>query len=430
MIQKINEKLEKNIKLVIISFLFLQPIMDVLAAISINVFNVDTTASSIIRLIFLGFCIYYLIFLDKTKNKKKHLIFTGSVILYIIMFAFITLYYKGTGAFVYEIRNTLNTFYLPIILISFLDMFKQYKIKLDLKKIVILYFIYLLFVTIPNLTNAGFASYAHSKTGNVGWFLSANAVGNILSILLPLIILYLTKIDTKKIYKVIIVILTLYVFASMGTKVPILSLGICALVNFVYYFIYCFKQKKYTYNIVMSIIAGISIIASIIIIPKTSFYKNIQIHKDFLGFDNYLEVFTNYELLDHFIFSQRLTFLGNTHKLWEKAESLEKILGIGYVENPSTDNTSMKTIEIDYFDLLYRNGIVGFIIYFIIVGPIIINSLKGKIKSIKDLEFKTSIILILLLAIFSGHVLITPAVSIFVALVFILREYGFRETIK
>lgn len=425
--KKINEKLEKNIKLIIVSFLFLQPIMDVLAAISINVFNVGTTISSIIRLIFLGLCIYYLVFLNKTKNKKKHLIYAGLIILYIIMFTFITLYYKGTGAFSYEIRNTLNTFYLPIILISIIDMFKQYKIKLDLKKIVILYSIYLLFVAVPNLTNTGFISYAHSKTGNVGWFLSANAVGNILSILLPLIILYLIKFDSKKIYKVLIIILTLYVFASMGTKVPILSLGICALVNFIYYFIYCFKQKKYTYNIVMSIIAGVSIIASIIIIPKTSFYKNIQIHKDFLGFDNYLEVFTNYELLDHFIFSQRLTFLGNTSDVYKKSHFSEKLIGIGYIENYGTDHVSTKTIEIDYFDILYRNGVVGFILYFIIIGPIMFNLFKGKIKSIKDLEFKTSIILILLLAIFSGHVLITPAVSIFVSLVFILKEYGFKE---
>lgn len=427
--KKINNIIEKNIKLIIISFLFLQPTLDIIAAVSINLIHTEITISSIVRLIFLFFSIYYVFFLDNTENKKRNKVFISIIMSYILVFAGVVLLYKGTGAFVYEIRNTLNTFYLPIILISFIDMFKQYKIKIDFKKIIILYLIYLIFVTIPNLTHTGFNSYAHSKTGSVGWFLSANAVGNILSILLPLIILYIIKIDTKKIYKGIIVILTLYVFASMGTKVPILSLGICVLVNFIYYFIYCIKEKKYLYNVIMSIVMAIAIIGSIIVIPKTSFYKNIEIHKEFLGFDNYLEVFTNYELLDHFIFSQRLTFLGNTHKSWKKANLPEKVLGIGYIENYSTDNASMKTIEIDYFDLLYRNGIVGFIIYFIVLLPIIINSFKGKIKSIKDLEFKTSIILILLLAIFSGHVLITPAVSIFVALVFVLKEYGFKETI-
>ena len=427
--KRINSFIEQNIKLIIVSFLFLQPTLDIIAAVSINLIHTEITISSIVRLIFLFFSIYYVFFLDNTENKKRNKVFISIIMSYILVFAGVVFLYKGTGAFVYEIRNTLNTFYLPIILISFIDMFKQYKIKIDFKKIIILYLIYLIFVTIPNLTHTGFNSYAHSKTGSVGWFLSANAVGNILSILLPLIILYIIKIDTKKIYKGIIVILTLYVFASMGTKVPILSLGICVLVNFIYYFIYCIKEKKYLYNVIISIVMAIAIIGSIIVIPKTSFYKNIEIHKEFLGFDNYLEVFTNYELLDHFIFSQRLTFLGNTHKSWKKANLPEKVLGIGYIENYSTDNASMKTIEIDYFDLLYRNGIVGFIIYFIVLLPIIINSFKGKIKSIKDLEFKTSIILILLLAIFSGHVLITPAVSIFVALIFVLKEYGFKETI-
>ena len=425
--KQIDNIIEKNIKLIIVSFLFLQPTLDIIAAVSINLIHTEITISSIIRLLFLFFSIYYVFFLDSTEHKKRNEIFIGLIFGYILLFAGIILYYKGIGAFTYEIRNTLNTFYLPIILIAFIDMFKQYKIKIDFKKIIFLYLIYLVFVTIPNLTHTGFNSYAHSKTGSVGWFLSANAVGNILSILLPLVILYIIEFKTKKIYKGIIAILILYVFASMGTKVPILSLGICVLVNFIYYFIYCIKEKKYLYNVIISILMIVMIIASIIVIPKTSFYKNIQIHKEFLGFDSYLEVFTNYELLDHFVFSQRLTFLGNTHKSWEKAEPLEKILGIGYIENYSTDNASMKTIEIDYFDLLYRNGIVGFIIYFIIVGPIIINSFKGKIKSIKDLEFKTSIILILLLAIFSGHVLITPAVSIFVALIFTLKEYGFKE---
>ena len=158
-------------------------------------------------------------------------------------------------------------------------------------------------------------------------------------------------------------------------------------------------------------------ITSIIILPKTTFYKNIQIHKDYLGFKNYTEILTNYELLDHFVFSQRLTFLKNTHINYMKSNILQKTFGIGYIENYGTDKISTKTIEIDYAEVFYRNGIIGFIIFFSILIPNIIKLLKQKEKNIQNIELKTSILLILLLSLFSGHILVTPSVSIFVALI-------------
>ena len=165
---------------------------------------------------------------------------------------------------------------------------------------------------------------------------------------------------------------------------------------------------------------------TLIIIPKTSFYKNIQIHKDFLGFNSYTEILTDYKLIDHFIFSQRLTFLKNTSQNYKNANIGEKLLGIGYIENYGTDNVSTKTIEIDYFEILFRNGIIGFTIYFSIITPIIVKCFKTK-----NIELKLCIILILLLALFSGHILITPAVSIFVALIITaISKGGFYEKIN
>ena len=127
--KRINSFIEQNIKIFIVSFLFLQPTLDIIAAVSINLIHTEITISSIVRLIFLFFSIYYVFFLDNTENKKRNKVFISIIMSYILVFAGVVFLYKGTGAFVYEIRNTLNTFYLPIILISFIDMFKQYKIK-------------------------------------------------------------------------------------------------------------------------------------------------------------------------------------------------------------------------------------------------------------------------------------------------------------
>lgn len=429
---KINNIIEKNIEKIILIYLFFQPILDVLTGISMNYFNINTTISSILRLIFLIFAIYYLIFLNKTQNKKRNIIFITIIGIYILVFTLTTITYKDLNALTYELKNTINTFYFPITLITLIDIFKQYNINFKLKNILYIYVTYILLIIIPNITNTSFLSYSHSKLGNVGWFISANAVGNILSILTPFIIIYLIKIKTNKLIKGLIIISILYVLASMGTKVPILSLGICIIGTFIYYFIKWTKEKKYKNITIISISTIILVIICTIIIPKTSFYKNLEIHKKYLGLNSYFEVFTKYELIDHFIFSQRLTFLNNTNKNFQNASVLEKLFGIGYIENYQTDKVSTKTIEIDYCEIFYRHGIIGFIIYFSIIISILLKAIKRiKENNLINTEYKISIILILLLALFAGHILVTPAVSIFVALIItIILKGGFYEKIS
>lgn len=413
--------MEKHIKKILLIFLYLQPILDVIAGISINKLNINITLSSIIRLIFLALSIIYIL----KEHKKKNIIFLIGLFIYLILYTTTTLIYKDINALSYELKNTINTFYFPITLITLIDIFEKYKIKIELKHIVYIYMIYITLILIPNITNTGFQSYSHSKLGSVGWFTSANATGNILSILLPFITLYILK-GKNKIIKTIIIPSTLYVFSSMGTKVPILSLLICITLTLLYYIIKWIKEKNKK-NITISITSIIILTTlSIILIPKTTFYKNIQIHKNYLGIKNYTEILTNYELLDHFVFSQRLTFLKNTHKNYIKSSIPEKIIGIGYIENYGTDNISIKTIEIDYFEIFYRNGIIGVLLYLYIIIPVA-KQIKIKEKTIQNTEYKISIILILLLALFSGHILITPAVSIFVSTIIVLIKGGLNE---
>jgi len=295
-------------------------------------------------------------------------------------------------------------------------MFKNNNIKFKINHLVYIYLIYLIFIIIPLVTNTGFNSYEHSKVGNIGWYLSANAIGSILSLLLPLLLVYITNKKYNKILKVIIV-LSIYIFFSIGTKVPVLSVLILILINFLYFVIKWIKEKKYKHITIVSTIFIILFSLSLIIIPKTSFYKNLEIHKNFLGMNSYLEVFTNYEYIDHFIFSQRLTFLKNTHNNYMNSSLGEKLFGIGFIENYATDNINTKTIEIDYFEIFYRSGIIGFTMFFMLFIPTMIKCFKNIFKfNLLNIQYLTILILILLLSFFQGHVLITPAVSIYVAL--------------
>lgn len=412
-----NNLLDKNVEKICTLFLFLQPFLDVITAISIKNFSINLTIGSITRFLFLAFCFYYLLFINK-EHRKKNWIYLGILFLYFALFFIVIFFYKDTSVLFYELKNTLNTFYFPIVLLTFIAIFTSKNTSFSLKKLIIIYSIYILFIIFPIFTHTSFLSYSHSKLGTVGWFLSANAIGNILSFLFPLLLLFLIKYSKKKKLILLLILFTLYAFISMGTKVPILSLVIIFGIDFVYYFIYCLKNRKYKNGIICISLTFLAIMGAIILLPKTSFYKNLEIHKNYLKINSYTEIFTNYNYIDKFIFSERLTFLKNTNTSYKKASFPEKIIGIGYIENYHTSKESTKTIEIDYLDIFYRHGIIGTILFFIPFLILLIKIVKKLILNInfEKLQYLISILLILLLSLFSGHLLITPSVSIYVAL--------------
>ena len=123
-------------------------------------------------------------------------------------------------------------------------------------------------------------------------------------------------------------------------------------------------------------------------------FKNIMIHLDYLGVDSIDDVF-DYKFLNRFIFSDRLTYLKEVRERYYDSKFFSKVLGIGYTYLGKED----KVIEMDFLDILYRAGILGFIIFII---PWFI-WLKGGGK------VKFNIILALGIAFLAGHVLTSPS---------------------
>ena len=94
-----------------------------------------------------------------------------------------------------------------------------------------------------------------------------------------------------------------------------------------------------------------------------------------------------------------------------------KLFGIGYVYN----NKILKLSEMDFLDMFINQGIIGFIIIYYNYFKLIFNilktyliKLKKYILDIKISSYIISIIISILCALLTGHVLSTPMVSIFV----------------
>lgn len=415
--------MKNKIEFIVKAFLLSSPFLDMLTALMIHVFKSNLTIGIITRFLFLIFSIIYLFFIYKGKNKRLYNTFSLLLITYIILFMGITLLDKGSNVLLYELKNTLKTFYFPFLLISFSAMFEK---KLDIvpkKYFSYIMFVYLLGIFIPSLLGIGFNTYEVTKEGSLGLFNSANEVGGIISIMMPFFF-YNIYIDNniKSMFSVAILI---YVLLSIGTKTPLLTfiiILICYLLIFLYKMI---KKKDYKKILGVSVIFITIVFTLSLLIPKTTFYKNIKIHLDYLEVDSIVEVFKSEELVDHFIFSSRLKFMKNSINYYKKAPLIEKLGGIGYIEGYSTDKVSLKMVEMDYIDIFLRHGIVGFIIYMVIYLYFLRLAFKRYIESksfTKKVTYLIACFLTILLSFFTGHIIMAPAVSILVVLILTVKD--------
>ena len=397
-----NDFIKKNISTIIAVFVLLGPILDLITGVCLHALGINLTLGIIIRVLFLAFICIITLFTFKKKNILIPYLIIG---LYFIFYTIGMIIYKETSIFV-EVQNLVKVFYFPILLISIYSI--KDEIKISNMTLFTVMCLYLVLIFVPTIFNLGYETYEIAKVGTLGFFNSANEISGIISLLTPtmFIILFQSK---NTILKILLSIMYIVVILMVGTKTPILALGITTGVSILYLWIKSIKAKKYK-NVFLSLFAVIILgIGLILVIPKTNFYKNIKIHLDYLELDSITEVFSDKELVDHFIFSSRLKFLDNKATLYNKSNTYLKLFGIGYMKN----HKATKMIEIDYFDILFSHGIIGFIIFFGITVPVLFKIIRNKKKT--DFTYVmnyTSLLLILILSFFTGHIITAPSVSL------------------
>lgn len=408
-----NKWITRNFNIILIIFLLIQPILDIITGINVHLGNGTLTIGIAIRMLFLIFVCYSSVFVYK---KKKNLIYYSILALYFILYIGGMILYKTTPALFAEAQGLLRVFYFPLMLLSLYSIKDNINIsKMTLGSILV---IYLVAIFIPNLLNLGFKSYEITKAGTLGFFNSANEISGIISILTPILLLLFTKIK-KPVGIILVSILYFVVIMTIGTKTPLLSLGIT--LGFALLWLWVKSIKKKNYKVVFISLGTVVVLltAILLILPKTNFYKNIKTHLDYLKVDDIGEVLEQPKLIDHFIFSQRLTFLNKKQNLYRHAPIYQKITGIGYLKN----NKPTKAIEMDYFDIYYSHGILGFILYFGLSGYILLLILKKKRRlNFSQYMLYISLLLIIFLALFTGHIITAPAVSILVIILLLWIE--------
>ena len=401
--------IKNNINKIVAVFLILQPFLDLITGICIHTLKINFTIGIIVRVLFLLFICFIVLF----KKKKKKIIIPYLIIgLYFIFYIIGTIIYKDSN-YIFEIQNLVKVFYFPILFVSLYSI-KDY-IRISKMTLFTVVFLYLILLFIPTIFGVGYKSYEITKAGTLGFYNSANEISGIISILTPII--FIIFFESKKIIPIIMfTVMYLIVILTIGTKTPLLSLFITMGISILYLWKYLFKTKQIKYILVSLLVIIIGTIGLVIIGPKTNFYKNIRTHLDYLKLDHITDVFKDEKLVDHFIFSSRLKFLHNKSKIYKKSNLYQKVFGIGYINN----NKETKMIEMDYFDIFFSHGIVGFLIFFTISIYMLYKIIeKSKKHSYQNLMLNTSIIFIGFLAFFTGHIIIAPSVSLLCIIIII-----------
>ena len=393
---KFNKFLDKFVYV----FLILSPILDALTSIFVRNINLPFSIGTIIRGIFLLLVLIWL------KNNYIH---RKVLLIFIIYVLLAIMYYFSINpkSIFTEINNIFQIFYLPIMMMFFS---KYNNDKLDDKLIVKIYLLYLNLILIPFLFNMGYnltESYSN-KLGYFGLFIGGNEISGIIVGLSPIVLTYVNK-SKSYILKFITYIELVIVIFLVGTKT--LFVGMILTLLYLYY-----RHLRYSYvvmnekkNKVVNIFIILIIIGLIGIIPFSPMMKNIKTTLNYYNIKNIKDV-VKVENIDNIIFSKRISNAVTVNKEFIKSNKEGIIYGLGL-----SKIKEIKVIEIDLIDIFYSIGVFGIFIYFLLL---LYTTRFNELKEAK--AFSCS--LFILMSIFTGHILIKPMVSIYIALLYLLTR--------
>lgn len=460
------KKIEKtNIVFLILNvFILCHPLLDILTSFATRL-GFPITPGVVIRTIFMAACFIYVLFFSHFKHKKICVIYLVAVTLY-CFFYLINLWNSGGLAFAFvNCRELIKTFYFPYVAVGLYAAYRHLGYRVSDKILTIVVFQYLFVILIGFITGTGFSAYSNGK-GAIGWFYAGNEVSGIISILMPVALVFSYRVLTDeekrnslvlKIFSIAVLCLCCFGTCFVSTKVTFLAVTIFVVFCIGWGLIsFLFKKTKET-KMVTAISGFMCIIiiggyfvsplkTNIDTIMKPGLEQIQQSEEEELTKEEIESVEDYNSIVDSSIYrvanwllSNRLYFMLPTNDAYMKSDMVTKMFGIGYKNWPNTNMNIEKAVEIDILAVFYRHGIIGFLLFY---GPIIgagvyilFRFFRRFKKNIADLSYCGWLYALGIgigISTLTGHTLVAPAVSIYLAILMVnlLCESKSKETIK
>ena len=410
-------------------FILLQPFIDLITSLMTRFDVAIVSLGVIVRGIFIIVMLCYLFFFNRSKYRKPSIIYIVGLGVFYLLYLLTKRELLFNFEFLYnEIVYIFKYSYFLILFIACINFIDQYKI--DRKKIINLFIlnllVYVIMIIVPTITNTGFNSYNNNEGyGIVGWFYSANEISAILTILYPFLFLYLDRNFTFK--HCIMIILTIIAIILIGTKAPYYGMLFITAFLAIYYLFNIKKKLK------QFILVSLIIIASIAVKNYTPANINLEKRIDCQN-DYYNGTIVNNKETGELecqvadgqkivMLSGRDVLLESAYEIYRDSSLVDKFFGIGFSNREVINNGWInKLVEMDFFDILFRYGIIGFIIYMLPLGMIIfkvaLTTFKSKFKlSFEQIIYGYGTAIGIGFGFIIGHVFGAPSVSFYLAFI-------------
>lgn len=448
-------------------FIISQPILDIMTYFSITYFQANITPGIVIRMLFMLITITYIFFSNNQLYKKKiiiYLLILFSVIGFSFVMNFLT---KPNFYFFQEVQFYVKSLYFPVmfcgILLAFSNGLQQHANFKILKPVTVAMLIFSVSMFIAILTGTSATTY-YVKSGYSGWFYAGNEISAIAAICFPIVLLY-SIIQVRKRNNFLYWFPTLLLLVAaflIGTKVGYLAILLTVVsVLFVIFVLWIsnlrngFSKNVYNRDFFSIIVLLVVLIAlsplspavnnisqdykyteesSELVNPSTTTVEKTDKTDQTSNEETVSEagnILDRIPFLKYALSSRNIYFL-RIYNDFQSADVIHKLFGMGYAgfyhEQP-------KLIEMDFFDLFFSFGILGFIIFFLPLFYVIYLVLKSLFTNIKGFFSIENILLIVScslgfgIAALAGHVLYAPAVSIYLSLSIVLL-INFQKSIE
>ena len=258
---------ERFLKKILLIFLVLQPFLDCYLLYTDEVMNLfHFSPTTIIRFLIVGLLVI-LVFINKEnkKTRKPLLIYGGIILIYTILHCLTTYNYDTSALPSFTFSIITELFYIARMLLPILIIYIVYNLKVTkeefLKLFVLVAFISASVIVVMNLLNISLTSYGgnHQIEGSIlswfsdnrpdskllaakGWFNSANQIGGLFALLLP-IVMY-AVFDKFSKFRVITLCLCLFAMLMLGTRVSTVGWILIYAVMILIYLFFCFILKR------------------------------------------------------------------------------------------------------------------------------------------------------------------------------------------
>ena len=421
--EKIKQKLKKiNIEDILCMFIILCPILDMVSFLYRNIFNTNSSPSTIIRPIIPIIISIYLFFKEDKKFKKNIFILGIIYMIYGILhlWVFNTAITGSTYSTVtHEAQYIVNYTFMILNLFIYIYIFrKSSNIEKLTKSVLISSAIYIGSIYISILTKTSSSTYMEEGMGYKGWFESGNSIGAILILSLFIIFKYLKDKKYRKIVIPIILLEGIFLTTLLGTRVGLLGF-ICVIVLYVMSQIIISLIQKVKIN-KKTIVGGIAVVAIILLVVITVGSTTLQRRKHLQNIENNIidessnqashitgslleikEKIDNNTLEDGYMNNEQKESILDLYNIANKLEvknndqrAQQLIYNIVLVKNQKNPvylligngylaNFRELVLEMEIPAFLFNFGIIGFLLYFV---PFLVIFIYGTYQGLKNIK--------------------------------------------